>query len=1110
MTFKSPPLGPTILWILMLLCPVLQAAEVDRLQTLLDDASDILEPQRSELQNQLQSIPDLQRATSEATQETARLRDLAAQAGRESRRMESALAVDSNEALQRWQQSLDTDAPIEALELRLQQLQVDAEKARQSLQQVTSERATLLQKPGTRTLGALQLDIATLEQRVADARRNTRADLPSRIQLAVWQAQSESRRAELERLSTELDTAGARRALLDLRQRSLRRQIDDAEKQTTLLQDLLARRHAEAMAGIQKQIAQEAETLKDGPEALTDFAKMNIDLATELGTRVKQTAAVRRQFADVVGLQERLRRALEDTESRLALGDLSEAVGAVLIRERRELPNTDRLQAEILSVQKSATEARLRQFDLNDAYNGLASSQESLQKALTEAPVGIQATEKTTESLMTTRRDLLRRLEDTVENQLDQLDALQTALTEATSTGLSLQSLLSQQLFWIPSHRPAGIAWFGDLLPGLARDLSPALWARAAQNLIDSAAARPTTSSLWLTIAAIIVMLASRAKRQSLAILGARSELLDYQFLPTLKAWLWSVVGAAPWPFLIWAIANSLRHSAEPGKFTHSLGVAGQDVAVGAYALAFLGELLHKGGMAEVIFRWSARRIKALRSVLPIGWFLLLPLQLLATLSFARGDVTSMDTAGRLWVMLAVTTLMVSIIWLLAPGRISANASPHSSRARTQVLARFLAVALTISVVMLALRGYVFSANLLLDSLAESLIWLLLVSQSHALLGRWLLIGERRLAQREVNRLREAQHEQHDQSGEAVPELSPDAVDIRHINTQTQRLLRAVSVSLLIFGLLWVWSDVLPALQKLDEIQLWRFSDVGEDGSKLLGFVTLKGLLLGIATLTLTSIAARNLPGLLEIGLLSRMNIDAASRYAISSLSRYAIVISGVILGLSWLGMRWSQLQWMAAALTVGLGFGLQEIFANFVSGIILLFERPFRVGDVITIGEFSGTVTRIRTRATTLLDFDNKEIVVPNKAFITDRLTNWTLSDTTTRVIVKVGVAYGSPVERVHQVLKQAADECPWVLAQPPARSWFMALGASALDFELRVFVATLDQRFLTMDFLNARITQLMAEATIEIAFPQVDVHLRAASLPVPPATSDRITSAT
>ena len=186
----------------------------------------------------------------------------------------------------------------------------------------------------------------------------------------------------------------------------------------------------------------------------------------------------------------------------------------------------------------------------------------------------------------------------------------------------------------------------------------------------------------------------------------------------------------------------------------------------------------------------------------------------------------------------------------------------------------------------------------------------------------------------------------------------------------------------------------------------------------------------------LTIVSSRNLPGLIEIGLMSQATIDAASRYAITSMLRYAIVIGGTLIGLGLLGLRWSQLQWMAAALTVGLGFGLQEIFANFVSGLILLFERPFRVGDVITVGDLTGRVTRIRTRATTILDFDNKEIVVPNKTFITGQLINWTLTDTTTRVTIKVGVDYGTDPDLVHELLMQAATANSRVLRETDPRA--------------------------------------------------------------------------
>jgi potassium efflux system protein len=243
--------------------------------------------------------------------------------------------------------------------------------------------------------------------------------------------------------------------------------------------------------------------------------------------------------------------------------------------------------------------------------------------------------------------------------------------------------------------------------------------------------------------------------------------------------------------------------------------------------------------------------------------------------------------------------------------------------------------------------------------------------------------------------------------------------------------------------------------------------------------------LFGLVALALTVVSSRNLPGLIELGLLSKTSIDAASRYAITSILRYAIVIAGTLIGLDLLGMRWSQLQWMAAALTVGLGFGLQEIFANFVSGLILLFERPFRVGDVITVGDLTGRVTRIRTRATTLLDNDNREIFVPNKSFITGQLLNWTLSDTTTRITIKVGVAYGTDPDLVHRLLLEAANGNPLVLREPEPRSWLLAFGASALEFELRVFVGNLGDRTQVQSDLHREIARLVAANGVEINFP-------------------------
>ena len=165
------------------------------------------------------------------------------------------------------------------------------------------------------------------------------------------------------------------------------------------------------------------------------------------------------------------------------------------------------------------------------------------------------------------------------------------------------------------------------------------------------------------------------------------------------------------------------------------------------------------------------------------------------------------------------------------------------------------------------------------------------------------------------------------------------------------------------------------------------------------------------------------------------------------------------------------------------------------ISGIIILFERPVRIGDVITIGELSGTVNRIRIRATTIIDFDRKEIIIPNKAFVTERLINWSLTDTVTRVTLKVGFAYGSDLQACHDVLAKAAADNPRVLQDPEPLILFMAFGASTLDHELRVYLGEIGDILFATNELNRAIDTLAREHGVEIAFNQLDVHLRSAA---------------
>lgn len=280
--------------------------------------------------------------------------------------------------------------------------------------------------------------------------------------------------------------------------------------------------------------------------------------------------------------------------------------------------------------------------------------------------------------------------------------------------------------------------------------------------------------------------------------------------------------------------------------------------------------------------------------------------------------------------------------------------------------------------------------------------------------------------------------------------------------------------------------------QALHALKGWSlYSTSGTDGQLVV--VTLVDFVRFLLTLLIVGWMVKHLPRIYELLLFSHLALDAGSRYAVLTISRYLIFIIGILSALAALHLDLAKIGWLVAAISVGIGFGLQEIVANFVSGIILLLERPVRVGDLITIGNgITGRITRINIRATTVLNVNHQEQLIPNRDLITKEVTNWTLANNTVRLVIPIGVAYGSDIAKVKQLLLALAHEQPEVLSDPPPEALFITHGASSLDFELRLFLPDPALRWTMQDRLNTRINQIFTEQGIDIPFPQQDVHIR------------------
>ena len=295
-----------------------------------------------------------------------------------------------------------------------------------------------------------------------------------------------------------------------------------------------------------------------------------------------------------------------------------------------------------------------------------------------------------------------------------------------------------------------------------------------------------------------------------------------------------------------------------------------------------------------------------------------------------------------------------------------------------------------------ALRGFYWTALQVATRLHFNLVFVFALVIVLQLAARWSLMAQRRAA------LEDGAHEEKDPTPAPIMEVS--------------RMMIGAGLLLAILATLAIWADLLPAARILQQVELWTttetvtVSELDPSGversftEEQLVAITLadlfRSLLIGLLTLALI----RALPALLEATLFRRFG--PGERYAYSTIVKYTVVLAGLAIAFDAIGIGWSSIQWLVAAVGLGLGFGLQEIFANFISGLIILFERPIRVGDTVSVGEVNGTVSRIRIRATWITAFDRKELIVPNKEFVTGQLINWTLSDAILRVSIPVGVA--------------------------------------------------------------------------------------------------------
>jgi potassium efflux system protein len=905
---------------------------------------------------------------------------------------------------------------------------------------------------------------------------------------------------EIRMLDQELLSREARLQLLEARRDKEAASVDWIGVRVAALEERILVERLRAAGQVRQEAERTRRDLEGMDPVLIRLSEVNAELGRAIDDVTAELRALEEAKANAERLGDRISADYLDTRDTLESGQVSGDLGAVLLEQLDALPdlNSVREQRAQRSVRIARGNARrLRHRAQARRLSDVEATLSVLQNELQTAPTPEQ--KDRLRQLATRRLELLNRMLETEELHLARARELDAAEEALLAVAADYEALLLERLVWLRTEEPTGLREILDLPKQLGAMLAPDRAGELGRGIPRQLAASPV---LWAALLLVTVLLWLRRSIVAAIehIAGRVGKPTTDSFGLTLRVLGWTVLLALPLPLLLGSASWTLLHASGSTDLSRTFGESLARIATLLFTLNLVSAICLPKGLAAVHFRWPERNLTLLRTRTRRLTWIVIPAIVLLHLA---KDLHPFETGGTL-ARLAGTVAFGAIAWFLYrifhPRR-GVIAQLRHTDAYPLVMGSYwlwypVLVLFPVAMVVLALTGYLYTVTVEAYNFLASLRLLLAVVLLDALALRWLLVVRRKLAydaalERRRTALEAASAEQGERGGEAAElQFEEPEVDLSSLSDDTRGLIRVSLGFAAVAGLFMIWADMLPALRVLEDHVLWS-TTVTVDGEERQRPITPVHLGLALLFAAGTWVLLTRLPALLEIVLLRRSRMSAADRYAVTTLAGYVVGAVGILLVLGTLGASWSQLQWMAAALSVGIGFGLQEIVANFVSGLIILFERPIRVGDTVTVGDTDGVVTRVRIRATTIRNFDRKELLVPNKEFITGRLLNWSLSDPVTRIVVVVGVAYGSDVDKALGIMKRIAEEHEHVVDDPPPFVTFDTFGDNALTLTLRAYVDSIDVRLSTVTEINRAINRAFADAGISIAFPQRDVHL-------------------
>ena len=869
----------------------------------------------------------------------------------------------------------------------------------------------------------------------------------------------------------------------------LNTRVQALQKQIAAIQDVINQKNLAKTQNQVEQAQQQSQNVEQNPLIQKEL-NLNAQLSQYLLEQTEKTNTLTQDELRMRNVLDNLTQTQRTIDEQISALQGTLVLSRIIQQQKQKLPTNLNIQG----LSKQIADLRVQIFDITQKRNELYDIDAYISKIEQDENKSFTPAEKTQlTNLLTERRKVGSDLIKSLNNQLNLAISLELTQQQITQISDQIQSKLDQQSFWVKSNNPINLDWFKKLPMSLKAQFDGIGKKLGFPTNFDNLPYLLAYVFILFVIGGVILKFKNAIKQRLAVINGEINTLrsdsqwhtplaLFYTAFLSLSGTLWFLAACQLLGFFF--VKN-------PQEFWEwSLSMAGY-----WWFFSFILATLRPNGIVVRHFGFSQESAANLQDVTKRVIVSVVLLLNTSIFSNVMDSGLANDVLGEINTIIA----LIFCIAIIAPRFIrtekSFNLSDTDQRDKKIFkIVRILLQLVPVILIVLIAVGYYYTALNLITHLINTYIAWVVWTLARYTIYRGITVASRRLAYRRLQEKRQQKQQDNtdsSKSDEVVINEQEEGLALNDVRNQLLRFADLFIWTALFAIFYYVWSDLVTVVSYLRDITLWQQTSTTEAGV-VTETISLFNLIVALIIVVITYILVRNIQGILEILLFSRVKLSQGTPYTITTLLTYILVAVGGAWAFSTLGMSWSKLQWLFAALSVGLGFGMQEIFANFVSGIILLFERPIRVGDTVTINDVTGTVAKIRIRAITMIDPDRKEVIVPNKSFVTGQVTNWALSNTVTRLVVSVGVAYGSDLELVKRLLLQAANEQPNILKEPEPRALFLTFGASTLDHELRVYVGQVSERNDTLDALNRRVNELFAENNIDIAFNQLDIFIK------------------